>query len=196
MKINNTLAAIALKPGGEAALDGKANQTQLADVETGTAASRAYAVGEYFCRNGLLYRATAAIASGGTITPGANCEVDTIGNALYEHAYPKQYWFSIGPGQKLTISIGGGNYHGIADALIFTHSNTGTLTGGMLHFSSYDARVGFHGINTVYGNVPSDLNISSDAGGSTIENMNETYTCTLNVMLLADFYHTIAFAVD
>lgn len=196
MKINNTLAAIALKSGGEAALDGKANQTQLADVETGAAASRAYDEGEYFCRNGRLYRATAAIAAGEAITPGTNCEVDTLGNALYEHAYPKQYWFNIGPGQKLTISIGGGNYRGIADVLIFPHSNGGNLNGGMLHFSSFDTRVGFHGINAVYGNVPSDLSISSDAGSSTIKNMNETYSCTLNAVLLADFYHTIAFAVS
>ena len=52
----------------------KANQTQLAPVETGNTASRAYAVGEYFCKDGQLYRVTSAISSGGTITPGTNCE--------------------------------------------------------------------------------------------------------------------------
>ena len=60
-------------------LDGKANQAQLAYVESGTTASRAYAVGEYFCRNGLLYRAKTAISSGGTFTPGTNCEQVTGG---------------------------------------------------------------------------------------------------------------------
>lgn len=56
-----------------AQLADKANQSQLAYVETGATASRAYAVGEYFCWNGLLYRVTTAISSGGTITPGTNC---------------------------------------------------------------------------------------------------------------------------
>lgn len=56
-----------------------ATEQQLAYVETGTTASRAYSVGEYFCWNGLLYRVTTAISSGGTITPGANCEQVTGG---------------------------------------------------------------------------------------------------------------------
>lgn len=60
----------------------KANQSQLAYVETSTTASRAYAVGEFFCLNGLLYRVTAAISSGGTFTPGTNCEATDIGQRL------------------------------------------------------------------------------------------------------------------
>lgn len=56
-----------------AQLDGKANQAQLAYVETGTTASRAYAVGEYFCWNGLLYRAKTAIGNGDTFTENTNC---------------------------------------------------------------------------------------------------------------------------
>lgn len=50
-----------------------ANQAQLAYVESGSTASRAYAVGEYFCWRGLLYRVTAAISSGGAFTPETNC---------------------------------------------------------------------------------------------------------------------------
>ena len=57
----------------------KANQAQLAYVETGTTASRTYAVGEYFCWNGLLYRVTSAISSGASFTPGTNCEQVTGG---------------------------------------------------------------------------------------------------------------------
>lgn len=56
-----------------------ATEQQLAYVETGTTASRAYAVGEYFCWNGLLYRAKTAISSGGTFTPNTNCEQVTEG---------------------------------------------------------------------------------------------------------------------
>lgn len=51
-----------------------ATEQQLAPVEWGTTASRAYAVGEYFCWNGLSYRVTAAISSGGSFTPGTNCK--------------------------------------------------------------------------------------------------------------------------
>lgn len=59
-----------------------ATEQQLAYVETGTTASRAYAVGEYFCWNGLLYRVTSPIPSGGTFTPGTNCEEATVGSIL------------------------------------------------------------------------------------------------------------------
>lgn len=52
----------------------KANQAQIAYVETGTTASRAYAVGEYFCWGGLLHRAKTAISSGDSFIVGTNCE--------------------------------------------------------------------------------------------------------------------------
>lgn len=64
--------------GVKTALDAKANPSQIAYVETGTTASRAYAVGECFCWNGLLYRVKASISSGGTFTPGTNCEQKTV----------------------------------------------------------------------------------------------------------------------
>lgn len=56
-----------------------ATEQQLAYIESGTTASRAYSVGEYFCWNGLLYRAKTAISNGGTFTPGTNCEQVTDG---------------------------------------------------------------------------------------------------------------------
>lgn len=92
-------------------LDTKANQAQLATVESGSTASRAYAVGEYFCWNGLLYRATAAISSGGSFTPGTNCEAVTVGTELIDvmaevdsamNLIRKSY--NLGPGKKLTIT--------------------------------------------------------------------------------------------
>lgn len=64
------------------ALELKANQTQLAPIENGSTASIAYAVGERFCWNGLLYRATSAISSGDTFTPGTNCEARFAGTDL------------------------------------------------------------------------------------------------------------------
>ena len=74
----------------------KANETEIAYVETGTTTSRAYSVGEYFCWNGLLYQVTSPISSGGTFTPGTNCKNVTggiasqllaAGNARYTQYY-------------------------------------------------------------------------------------------------------------
>lgn len=59
-----------------------AKEQQIAYVESGTTASRAYSVGEYFCWNGLLYRVTAAISSGAAFTVGTNCESTTVGAEL------------------------------------------------------------------------------------------------------------------
>lgn len=59
-----------------------AEQSQLAYVESGSTASRAYAVGDYFCWGGLLYRAKTAINSGVPFTVGTNCEAVTIGDQI------------------------------------------------------------------------------------------------------------------
>ena len=52
-----------------------ATEQELAYVERGSTASRAYAAGEYFCMNGQLYRATSTIASGVSFATGSsgNC---------------------------------------------------------------------------------------------------------------------------
>ena len=47
----------------------------VAPTESTSTASRAYAVGEYFVYSGYLCETTAAIAQGGTITPGTNCVI-------------------------------------------------------------------------------------------------------------------------
>ena len=50
----------------------KANQTVIATRQTNLTASRAYKIGDQFIYNNILYRATAAISSGGTITINGN----------------------------------------------------------------------------------------------------------------------------
>jgi len=67
-----------------------ATEQQLAPVEWGTTASRAYAVGEYFCWNGLLYRVKTAISSGAAFTVETNCERVTVGgfNKLQSLVHP------------------------------------------------------------------------------------------------------------
>lgn len=52
----------------------KANETELAYMESGSTASRPYAAGDYFCWGGALYLAKTAISSGAALTVGTNCE--------------------------------------------------------------------------------------------------------------------------
>ena len=52
-----------------------AEQSQLAYVETGTTASRAYRAGEYFCKDGQTCRTKTNIASGASFTLNTNYEV-------------------------------------------------------------------------------------------------------------------------
>ena len=66
----------------DAALGDKAENQSLAPIELSATASRNYSVGQQFVYNGLLYEATAAIASGGTITPGSNCARTTVAEEL------------------------------------------------------------------------------------------------------------------
>ena len=64
------------------ALGDKAENQSLAPIESTSTASRNYSVGQQFVYNGLLYEATSAIASGGTITPGTNCARTTVAEEL------------------------------------------------------------------------------------------------------------------
>lgn len=60
-------------------LQDSAGRSFVAPTEASSTASAAHAAGTYFLYNGSLYRATADIASGGTITPGTNCAAVTGG---------------------------------------------------------------------------------------------------------------------
>lgn len=55
----------------------------IAPVQNSLVASKTYAVGEQFIYNGNLYKATASIASGGTITINGNCALaDSIADQV------------------------------------------------------------------------------------------------------------------
>lgn len=58
-----------------ASVSTKAGQSLLAPIQTTLVASKPYAIGEQFVYQGLLYKATTAIAQGGTITINGNCEL-------------------------------------------------------------------------------------------------------------------------
>ena len=67
----------------KAKIDTKADKTDIATVESGTTASRAYSVGELVYVSGTLYRVKTAIASGATFTVGTNVEVTNVSNSIY-----------------------------------------------------------------------------------------------------------------
>lgn len=54
----------------------------IATIETSSSASKAYAIGDYFWFKGKLCKATAAIASGGTITLNTNCVLGQLADDL------------------------------------------------------------------------------------------------------------------
>lgn len=56
--------------------------TLLAPIEAGYTASKAYAVNEFLIVNSQLYKVTASIANGATITPGTNVTATTVGAVL------------------------------------------------------------------------------------------------------------------
>lgn len=57
----------------QTALNGKTNTTVIAPTEATTTASRRYEIGDQFILSGVLYTATAVIASGDTIIVNTNC---------------------------------------------------------------------------------------------------------------------------
>lgn len=59
-----------------------AMQSNIAYIESGTTASRAYTAGQYVIVGGTLYKVTAPIASGATFTPGTNITATTVGAEL------------------------------------------------------------------------------------------------------------------
>lgn len=60
----------------------KADQTAIAPVENGTTASRAYAIGEHFMKDGAFCTAIAAIAQGATFTLDTNYTAGTVGEGV------------------------------------------------------------------------------------------------------------------
>lgn len=75
----------------QTALNGKTDTTVIAPTEATTTASRRYEIGEQFILNGVLYTATAVIASGDSIIVDTNCGAsDSITKQLKDIAstYP------------------------------------------------------------------------------------------------------------
>lgn len=157
-----------------AQLDGKANQAQLATLETGSTASRPYAVGEKFCWNGLLYRVTSPISSGQSFTPGTNCEATTVGEEIQKKAV-----FSTTPSSPVVLSFGANTR-----AMIFASS---TNTNGM---GLYAAASASNNVTSVKA-LASGSAITMTSSGNTItvsSNTNVVY----EILMLAGSLPTIS----
>ena len=55
-----------------------------ASIEMGETASKAYNVGDFLVKNGILYKVTTAITKGDALTVGTNIELDTVASELSE----------------------------------------------------------------------------------------------------------------
>lgn len=84
-----------------AMLDAEKILGNFATYQATTTAVKAYKVGEYLTYNGYLYRVTTAIASGGTITPGANCVQTNVGDEIAN----RRLWFKDVSVSAITGSI-------------------------------------------------------------------------------------------
>lgn len=62
--------------------DDKANKTDIATVESGSTASRAYSVGELVYVNGNLYKVITAITIGATFTVGTNIQSANVSGTV------------------------------------------------------------------------------------------------------------------
>lgn len=66
----------------EDAIESSASKTDIATVERGSTASRAYAIGELVYVNGNLYKVITAISGGATFTVGTNIQSTNVSGAL------------------------------------------------------------------------------------------------------------------
>lgn len=83
----------------------------FATVEVTNTASKAYVIGDYLVYNNKFYKVTAAIAKGGTITPGTNVTQTTVGAEISRNAtksleiLDKSYTFDYSIGANASLSI-------------------------------------------------------------------------------------------
>lgn len=95
-------------------------EAMIATVQPNLTAVKAYAKNEQFVYNGLLYKATAVISSGGTITIGGNCELSP----------------------KVTEQIG--TINGTLGNMVFTEVTGITMGTGITNAAIYKATIGDH----------------------------------------------------
>ena len=80
--LNSGITAAGVTQIGDNTTANTQTRAMIAGTEASASASKAYAAGEYFIYNNLLYKATAAITAGDMFTPGTNCATATVAEAL------------------------------------------------------------------------------------------------------------------
>lgn len=130
----------------------KANQTVIATRQTNLTASRAYKVGEQFIYNNVLYKATAAISSGGTINIGSGGNATTADNITTQISNNAN-WVLVDPVASIMGSSGGAKptfYQRGKELMMinFPHPNTGaTITITFKSDYSFKCDIGFSLLN-------------------------------------------------
>ena len=172
--LKNALDTVASNAGGN-----------MATIESSTTASKAYAVGDYMVRNGQLYKVTAAIASGGTITVGTNVaaaaaadDIAGISNTIGNTAMGTTAQTITGAIAEHEQDISGLNSKIVKRA---TFSGTTDVNGNVLLYSGTDRIVlsvysgtGYNHVPFVYRSAWYARVIRTNAEGSVYTN-TETY---------------------
>lgn len=107
-----------------------ATQAMIAGTETSTTASQAYDAGDFLILDGVLYRTTAAIAQGGTITTtgeGANVEAATLGEVIA--GMQGALTFDTTPVENSTNPVTSGGLYTAINAVVATATGTIATTG-------------------------------------------------------------------
>lgn len=148
----------------------KANQAELAILESGTTASRAYGIGEYFTQESLgrFLRVTAPISSGETFTEGTNCEYTTVGTELQSLGAELQSiikTFDLAAGKSLTIQPRNSSAQ---LTCILASNGVRTSTAILYYLSLYSAGSNYHIIHPIV--TATSVSVSDSGGITTITN--------------------------
>lgn len=175
--INSGITADAVAQIGDTETATEETRSMIADTEASETASQSYDVGDYFIYNDLLYRATAAIAEGGTITPGTNCETVTIGDAL---ANPQEAMtFDPTPTRNSTNPVTSGGVYDAVNGIIQTATGTiptsGTATTVLYSGTLIDARATMSGSQV----ITEVRDSGSDVTFAVAQNPSAAVTCTV-----------------
>lgn len=112
-----------------AAIGDKADLTLIAPIQSTLTASKAYAVGEQFVYNQVLYKVTQAIAQGATFTIGTNCELASNITDQINHENYTMIGFT-GTASSYTLTDKLSNYKYVYIDLFLTSGSTNTFYGG------------------------------------------------------------------
>ena len=108
----------------QTALNGKTDTTVIAPTEATTTASKRYEIGEQFILNGVLYTATAVIASGDTIIENTNCDLsENITEQIDEKAEKTDLTSISESGTTASQAISAGTYFYLDGTLVRAKTN-------------------------------------------------------------------------